>query len=243
MLTKHGQCFAIRLPERTKPRSLCFMKKVLFLSSIFFVSAAAMAQSTVSFGVRGGITNSSISGDAAENLQSMIKYTGGALTTQNKTGFYAGGFVNIPVSEQFSIEPGITYAQKGYTVRGQFGIEGADLVGAKSELTLGYIEVPVLAKANLGGLQLFAGPQVAYLANASLHTRAGALGFNFINDKRDVKPQFNDMDVSLTGGVGYQFGNGLRLQASYDHGLSRINAGQSMEAYNRAVKVGIGFQF
>ena len=219
------------------------MKKHLFFSSLFFLSVAAMAQSTVSFGIRGGVTNSSVKGDAAENLQSMIKYTGGALTTENKNGFYAGGFVNIPVSESFSIEPGITYAQKGYTVRGQFGIEGADLVSAKSELTLGYVEVPVLAKANFSGLQLFVGPQVAYLANAGLHTRAGALGFNFINDKRDVKDQFNDVDISLTGGVGYQFANGLRLQASYDHGLSRINSGQSMEAYNRAVKVGIGFQF
>lgn len=231
------------LAERSKPRSLCFMKKHLFFSSLLFLSVAAMAQSTVSFGVRGGVVNSSIKGDAAQNLQSLIEYTGGALTTENKTGYFAGGFVNIPVSEQFSIEPGITYTQKGYTVRGQFGIDGKDLIGAKSELTLGYVEVPVLAKANFSGLQLFAGPQVGYLTNAGLHTKAGALGFNFINDKRDVKDQFNDVDVSLTGGVGYQFANGLRLQASYDHGLSRINSGQSMEAYNRAVKVGIGFQF
>jgi opacity protein-like surface antigen len=110
-------------------------------------------------------------------------------------------------------------------------------------LNLAYIELPVLAKVNISGLQLFAGPQVGYLANANLHTRAGALGFNFINDRRDVKDQFNDLDISLTGGVGYQFSNGFRVNAAYDHGLSRVNAGQSLEAYNRAVKVGVGFRF
>lgn len=219
------------------------MKKILFSSAFAFLSVAAMAQSTVSVGVRAGVTNASVEGDAAESMQNLINYTGGAVSTQNKNGFYAGGFVSIPVSEQFSIEPGITYAQKGYTLRGQFGIDETELVSAKSELTLGYIELPVLAKANFSGFQLFAGPQVSYLANADLDTRAGALGFNFIKDKRDVKSQFNDLDVSLTGGVGYQFTNGLRLEASYDHGLSRINSGQSLEAYNRAFKVGVGFKF
>ncbi|MDQ3276845.1 MAG: PorT family protein [Bacteroidota bacterium] len=219
------------------------MKKILFSSAFAFLSVAAMAQSTVSVGVRAGVTNSSVKGDAAESIQNLINYTGGAVSTQNKNGFYAGGFVSIPLSEQFSIEPGITYAQKGYTMRGQFGIEGTELVSAKSELTLGYIELPVLAKANISGLQLFAGPQVSYLASADLDTKAGALGFNFIKDKRDVKSRFNDLDVSLTGGVGYQFTNGLRLEASYDHGLSRINSGQSLEAYNRAFKVGVGFKF
>jgi hypothetical protein len=221
----------------------CFMKKYLFSSALAFLSVAAMAQSTVSVGVRAGVTNSSVKGDAAENMQNLINYTGGAVSTQNKNGFYAGGFVSIPLSEQFSIEPGITYAQKGYTLRGQFGIEGTELVNAKSELTLGYVELPVLAKANFSGLQIFAGPQVSYLTNADLNTKAGALGFNFINDKRDVKAQFNDVDVSVTGGVGYQFTNGLRLEASYDHGLSRINSGQNMDAYNRTFKVGLGFQF
>jgi hypothetical protein len=49
--------------------------------------------------------------------------------------------------------------------------------------------------------------------------------------------------VGLTGGIGYQFANGLSLSASYDYGLSKVDANQSVNAFNRAVKVGIGINF
>lgn len=219
------------------------MKKHLFFLSSLAFSVAAMAQSNVSFGVRAGINNSNLRGNAVQSFQNILDYAGGAVSTNSKTGFYGGGFVSIPVSEQFSIEPGLTYSQKGYEMKGSFGIKGTDLVGAKSQLNLNYVEMPVLAKANISGFQVFAGPQVSYLANANLHTTAGALGFNFINDRRDVKDQFNQWDVALTGGVGYQFSNGFSVNAAYDHGLSKLNSGQSLEAYNQSVKVGVGFRF
>lgn len=219
------------------------MKKHLFSATLLLLSVAAVAQSGISYGVRAGITHTTVQGDAVESFKNILTYANGAVSTGNNTGIYGGGFVNIPVSETFSIEPGITYAQKGYEMKGSIGIKGTDLIGGRSQLNLGYVELPVLAKVNLSGLQLFAGPQVAYLTNATLRTTAGALGFNFINDRRNVKGQFNELDVSLTGGIGYQLSNGFHVQAAYDHGLSRINSGQSMEAYNRAVKVGIGFRF
>lgn len=226
-----------------KQRSNLFMKKHLFSLSFLALSAAAMAQTQPSFGIRAGVVNSSMRGDAVQSFQDLLTYTGGAVTSNHKTGFYAGGFVSIPVSENFSVEPGINYTQKGYELKGSLGIKGTDIIGGKSQLNLTYIELPVLAKANISGLQLFAGPQVGYLANANLHTTAGVFGFNFINDKRDVKSQFNDWDVSLTGGVGYQFSNGFSVNAAYDHGLSKVNSGQSIQAYNQAVKVGVGFRF
>jgi opacity protein-like surface antigen len=238
-----GDVLHWRGQDDQKQRSNLFMKKHLFIFSSLLLSIAAMAQSNVSFGVRGGVTNSTMRGNAVESFQNILSYTGDAVKTASKTGFYGGGFVSIPVSDKFSIEPGINYAQKGYEMKGSFGIKGTDLVAAKSQLNLSYLEVPVLAKANINGLQLFAGPQVSFLASANLHTTAGALGFNFINDKRDVKDQFNSLDVSLTGGIGYQFSNGVSINAAYDHGLSKVNSGQSVEAYNQAVKVGVGFRF
>lgn len=219
------------------------MKKSLFSVVCLLLAVAAMAQEKVSYGVRAGITDASLQGDAVQSFQNMLTYAGGSVATRSKTGFYGGGFVNIPVSGKFSIESGLTYMQKGYELQGKLGIKGTDLVGGQSQLNLGYIALPVMASVNLNGLQLFAGPQAAYLANAHLRTRIGALGFNFINDRRNVKDQFNNLDVSLTGGLGYQFGNGFRVQAAYDHGLSRVNAGQSVQAFNRAVTVGVGYRF
>lgn len=219
------------------------MKKQLYTFSFLLLSFAAMAQSKISYGVRAGVTNAGINGEAVKSFENLLSNVNGAVAGRTRTGFYGGGFVSIPLSEKLAIEPGISFTQRGYEMRGKIGIKETDLITAKSRLNLGYIELPVLVRANLSGLQLFAGPQVGYLATANLHTTAGALGFNFINDRRDIRNQFNDIDISLTGGIGYQFSGGLRLQAAYDHGFSRMISGGNAEAYNRTVKVGVGYQF
>ena len=219
------------------------MKKQIILSALALFSLHAFAQQAPSFGIRGGVVNATISGDAANSLNSVVDYTNGAVTSSGRTGFYGGAYAAIPVGSGVSIEPGIYYTQKGYELKGELGIKGAEFIGAnaKAKLTSHYIDIPVLVKANLGGLQLFAGPQISYLASANLRTTAGLLGFNLLNKTMNATEQFNRLDAAITGGVGYQFGNGVNISASYDHGLSRVDAGKSMNAYNRGVKVGIGF--
>jgi len=69
------------------------------------------------------------------------------------------------------------------------------------------------------------------------------LGFNVLNRKMDVTDQFNRWDAGITGGIGYQFANGLNITAAYDHGLSKVDANKSLSSYNRSFKVGVGFSF
>lgn len=221
------------------------MKKLFLLAAIAFLSFGAFAQQSPSFGIRSGVTNARISGDAANSLGSAIDYTNGAISSSSRTGFFGGAYASLPVSKQVSIEPGLYYTQKGYEIKGELGIKGADFLGvnAKARLTLHYIDLPLLVKANFNGLQVFAGPQVSYLASADLRTTAGLLGFNLLNKNMDVSDNFNRWDAGLTGGVGYQFTNGLNISATYDHGLSRVDEGKSMNAYNRSVKLGLGYSF
>ena len=124
-------------------------------------------------------------------------------------------------------------------------MKGVDVLGinAKAQLQLNYLELPVLLKANIGGLQLFAGPQISYLVNSDLKVSAGALGFNVLSYKLPVTSQFNHWDAGITGGIGYQFNNGINLSASYDHGLSKVDANKNIDAYNRMMKIGVGFTF
>lgn len=221
------------------------MKKTYLLVAAIILSVAAMAQSFASFGIRAGATNASLQGDAVNSLQNLLQFSNGMVSTQNRTGFFVGGYADLPISENFSIEPGVFYSQKGYVVRGSLDSKVLNLLGvnAKAQLNSSYIDVPVLAKARFSGFEIFAGPQVSYLANASLSTTAGALGFNVLNEKMDATNQFNKWDAAITGGVGYQFGNGLNLRAAYDYGLVRVDNGNSFNAYNRAIKVGIGYSF
>jgi hypothetical protein len=222
-----------------------FMKtKLLLIVSLFF-SSFAFSQQDISFGVRAGVISSGIRGDVSNSLSQLLDKTNGNLTTSDRTGFFMGGNANIPLTENFSIEPGIYYTQKGYELKGDIGIKGIEFLGAnaKASLQTQYIDVPVLLKGNFGGFQIFAGPQISYLAQANLKTTAGVLGVNILNKTMDATSQFNRWDAAVTGGVGYQFTNGMNIMASYDYGLMKVDANKNVNAYNRAIKVGIGVNF
>ncbi|MEO9147374.1 MAG: porin family protein [Ginsengibacter sp.] len=218
--------------------------KILLIITLFF-SSDAFCQNVPKYGFRAGIISSGIRGDASGNFNQLIDKTNGYLQTSDRTGFFAGVNTNIPITENFSIEPGLYYTQKGYDLTGNLDIKGIEFLGvkAKAALQTQYIDVPVLFKGNFGGLQIFAGPQVSYLAQANLKTTAGVLGINILNKSIDASGQFNRWDAALTAGVGYQFANGINIMAAYDYGIMKMDANQNVNAFNRAIKVGIGINF
>jgi len=221
------------------------MKNKILLFSLLAISTGSMAQSPIKFGVKAGMTVSTMQGDAVKSLNGLLDYTNGMVTTGSRTGFFGGVNANIPMDNVLSIEPGIYFSQKGYELKGALNVKGLEFLGAnaKAQLQSQYIDIPVLLKANISGLQLFAGPQVSYLLKSDLRTTAGLLGINLLNSKMDATNQFNRWDAALTGGVGYAFSNGLNVSASYDYGLMKADKGKSMDIYNRGFKVGLGINF
>ena len=219
-------------------------KKILLFCSLAF-SSIIFAQTSPSFGVRAGLSSAKMSGEAANNLNDLLDFTNGGVTANSHTGFFGGGYVNIPLTSQLSVEPALYYTQKGYELRGELNVKGLDFLGAnaKAKLTSSYIDLPILLKGNFSGFQVFAGPQISYLTKADLRTTAGLLGFNLLNKTMDATEQFNPWDAGVTGGVGYQFSNGLNISAAYDHGLSKADKNKNMEAYNRSFKIGLGISF
>jgi hypothetical protein len=221
------------------------MKKKILLIAAVFTSALAMAQNSSTFTVRAGVTNSDMRGDANSSLEELVGFTNGMITTSGRTGFFAGASANIPLNNLFSVEPGLYYSQKGFQLKGDLDIKAIDFLGvnAKAALNSSYIDVPLILKANTGGLEIFAGPQVSYLTKAELRTTAGALGFNVVDGRVDATDQFSRWDAGFTAGLGYQFGNGFNIRAAYDHGLTKADANRNLDTYNRAIKLGLGFRF
>jgi Outer membrane protein beta-barrel domain len=219
------------------------MKKKILLSLSIFLSIASFAQ--VRYGITAGASIYSINGNAADNLKQALSFTNGLVTTGPVTGFYAGGYASIPVNSNISIEPGIYYTAKGYALTGNYTLKGIDILSADAvaKLHASYIEIPVLIKGNFNGFQIFAGPQVSYLTNAAVNINAGIAGFNLLHTKMNVTNQMNRWDVGITGGVGYQFSNGLRITGAYERGLSKVDAGQNVKSYNQGLKIGAGISF
>ncbi|RYY66036.1 MAG: PorT family protein [Chitinophagaceae bacterium] len=220
------------------------MKKQILLLAITFSAAGAFAQAPV-IGVEAGLSSSGIRGDAASNLNDILDFADGMVKTRNRTGFYAGVNASIPLGAGVSVQPGLHYAQKGYEMVGDFAVKGMEFLGANAKASLqnDYIDIPVLIKADLGGFQLFGGPQFSYLASSKLKTNASVLGVNVFNKTMDTKDQFNSWDMGLTGGVGYKFKNGFNVSAAYNYGLSKVDANKNVAGYNNGFKVGVGIQF
>jgi len=222
------------------------MKKILFILIAIVIGFETQVSAQVSplkIGIRGGVNVADWRGDAVESFSELAELSS-AFKTESFTGFHAGVNLEIPVTAGFSIEPGLYYSVKGMRVS-QTILEGGFL-NLKGEITskLHYIELPVLAKVYLTeGFYLTGGPQVGFLASNKMHAEAGILGFS-VGDSFDVNAGFRKVDFGLVGGIGYQFRNGININAFYDHGLSTLDEGNSdIDAYNRAFKFSLGYQF
>lgn len=219
-------------------------KILLFLMGTIFMINAAKAQ--VSYGVRTGINFAKWQGEDLLIIEDLVDKTDGYLETRGKTGWHVGGYVNIPINNTFSVEPGLAYSKKGYSLMGDFQIPVLKSLGlnAGARVQSHYIDVPLVLRANLTkGLSIYTGPQASVLVRSTLNAKLGVLGINIFNRGFGITERFNRVDLGLTGGVGYQFDNGVNIQAGYDHGLSTLDKNNNYAAYNRVVKVSVGFSF
>lgn len=216
---------------------------LLFAFIALFIGAA---YSQASFGIRAGVNHSTLQGETVTSLDHLLEFGEDYIDTRNRTAFFAGGFVQIPVSEKISIEPGLYYSQKGYAVFGRLSVDKNEFLTASGSARLEshYIDIPLVVNIHLtDGLYLYGGPQFSYLASTNLDLRAGALGINVFRKNLDITDAFHRNDWSLTGGAGYQFSNGITINAGYDHGLQRIDKNSMLKTYNRTIKLGLGFKF
>jgi hypothetical protein len=221
------------------------MKKKILLSLCLFVSVASFAQRRINYGASVGTGIYNMRGETINEMKQLLNFTNGIITTNAITGFNGGGYVSIPAGGNLSLETGLYYSSKGYQVKGSYTVKDISILSANATSTLrtGYIDMPVLLKADFNGLQIFAGPQISYLTSANLNTKATVAFFNVFNSNIDVASKFNRWDAAAVGGVGYQFNNGIRITAVYERGLMKADAEKNVQLYNQGLKIGAGFTF
>jgi len=126
------------------------MKKILFglalvagTFSFAQKTSSNTASSPVRFGLKAGLNVSTLSGDGMKS----------------KAGFYGGVFANIPVAQDFSVQPEVLYS----------GMGAKDDYDSNTKLNLDYIAVPVMFQYNaLPNLYFEAGPQFSFLVSSKL---------------------------------------------------------------------------
>ncbi|WP_276497287.1 porin family protein [Pontibacter litorisediminis] len=197
-------------------------------------------------GIRAGVNLADWDGETMQSVQDLVDMSGGYASREMRTGFHVGTYLSIPVAPGFEIEPGLQYSQKGMVLKGKVPLEQFDFLNANVTLTnkAEYLDLPVLAKVYVGeGFYIFAGPQVSYLLSNKVAAEAGALGFKALNQEWDMKSGFRELDVAVTGGLGYRFANGLNISAGYDYGVNSIDSRNNFDTFNRVIKASVGYTF
>ncbi|AWH74616.1 PorT family protein [Dokdonia sp. Dokd-P16] len=202
------------------------MKKIVVVAiAALFGTVAVQAQDEVSFGAKGGVNFATVGGDDFDDPDA-------------RTSFHFGGFVEVPITEKFSIQPEVYYSGQGYDIQ---SVNNGDDV----EFQLDYINVPVLAKYYfVDGFYGEVGPQIGFNVNSEIDSNPdGNSGdINFNNDA------INTIDFAVVGGLGYKLNNGLFFNARYNLGLSDVFSsedlgGFDLDARNRVFMLGAGFAF
>ncbi|RLJ31360.1 putative outer membrane protein [Chryseobacterium sp. 7] len=166
---------------------------------------------------------------------SLSSFTGSDY--KSKLGFYAGAFVNIPISKIFSIQPEVVYSQQGAKAKDKYYFGGLAVTDIKQ--TLGYINVPVMVQYNATSKFYFeAGTEFGFLINAKAEE-------NFITTplSRNNKDSLKTFNFGLGIGLGYKFIPNQGVNVRYVAGLTKIVKDDVDSSKNTNFQLGINYSF
>jgi Outer membrane protein beta-barrel domain len=187
---------------------------VVFLVSIsqMTFSQTSSASSNFKFGIKAGVNFANLQTQNVDNNNVL-------------TGFNAGIFAKVPITESFAIQPELLYTTKGakLTYNNYF-------VNGTAKFNLNYIELPVLVVLNLtNNFNIHAGPYVAYLVDGKATNDPQGTLFDIQNNLNNE--DYNKFDTGLVFGLGYdadQIGFGVR----YNYGLQKVGKERSFLGTN-----------
>ncbi|MDH6253729.1 opacity protein-like surface antigen [Chryseobacterium sp. H1D6B] len=176
-----------------------------------------------------------------------------------KIGFHAGVFVNIPLSQKFSLQPEVLYNQLGArsVISSTDVTTGSTNVKTKDEYksTLNYISVPLMVQMRATeNFYIEAGPEFSYFLDGKTSgdrtittTTGGTTVTQTQSHSEDInKDNINKFNVGLGLGLGYDFTHNLGINARYVNSLTDIAKdrpdGQNT-VNNRVFQLGLNYKF
>lgn len=153
--------------------------------------------------------------------------------------------VIAPINEQLSLESGLRFAGKGSKSSFESEADGGEGAYSFEDKTrLNYFDIPILARYRLGegGFSVYGGVQPSLLLSAKQKSE----GTGSESQTMNVKDSYKSLDMAGSVGMGYAFGNGLRINLGYDHGFANIAKGDAFgtgKINNRTLKLTLGYTF
>ena len=210
--------------------------RFVFLTLALLTMLPAVASAQMELGFRGGLNLSSFGGS---DVDADFGFTG------TRTALNIGAFVNVPVSDIFSVQIGGAYSKKG----GQETEAGVDVTFA-----LDYVEFPILAKispstAGSVGFDLFLGPTVGFKSSCKVTGDEGGVSVSFDCDDPLLDISVKSIDLGATAGVGLNIAvndqASALIQTFYTLGLGSLDdaATDPDDIKNRGFAILVGLSY
>jgi hypothetical protein len=218
-------------------------KVIALISACVLGSFISQAQSTsvsaggTTFGIRAGVNFQNLNG----------KFAGVDMENKLKAGFNVGVNAEIPLADEFYIQPGLLFTTKGAK---------ADDDADNGKININYVELPVnfLYKPVLGTgkLLLGFGPYAGYAIGGKIKSDDGDMDLEFeksVSTPLQAIYTFRRFDFGANILAGYEFSNKLSFQLNAQLGLTNISpeiAGTDSDDYktkNTGFGVSVGYRF
>ena len=146
-------------------------------------------------------------------MTDFVKGGPGVPNTKGLSGFYVGALLELPLGDVISLQPEVIYSRQG--AAWERPIVGKTTL--KNDIKLDYLNIPVMAKVNLGPLFLQRGVQFGFLVDKpEVSYTAGNRRISQTVDK-DAYASF---DFGVGAGLGVNLNQHFFVEARYTHSLT-----------------------
>ena len=196
-----------------------YYKYVVAVLITLVTSFASNAQQETAFGIKGGL-----------NLTNL-KVSDPSASYDSRAGFHAGIFAREKFSK-VAIQPELMISTMSTDV------SSTALGDFQDKFT--YLSIPIMVKFYLvDGLNIHAGPQFGFLLDGD-RTYSGPFG----EGTEDIKDHYENSDVSISLGGGWDLPFGMNVDVRYNIGVKDINEASSGEdVKSRVFQVSLGWNF
>lgn len=222
------------------------MKKVLFALGIAISSLTTVQAQDIKYGIKAG-----------PQLSNFIESD-----ANNKTVItaFGGGYMNIPLSRKFFLQPELLYSLQGAKSSTDFPAPiGIDKLDYDEHIKLNYLYVPIMLQYAVSKhIRVEFGSQLGILLKAELEQEVITVSsIGTLKDKitLDIKDDAKSIDLGVNIGGVYVLDNGLNLTLRYSLGLTTIGEGDKIdssidtlffdlpESKNSVLSLGVGYTF
>ena len=202
------------------------MRKLIVFGAATFAFAFGSVQQAVAqqnmVGVKGGFVSAKLTGDLEDGLAS-------------RSALGVGGFLQVMVAPNVSIQPEALYMMKG-----------AKEDGGDGKVKVNYVQVPILIQYHIPAVgvspRLFAGPSIAFEAGCDIEEG----GVSDSCENSGINTKSADFGVVFGGGVDIPAGGFVvTLDGRYDLGVTNVADEEGVDVKNKSFEffAGLGFPF